>query len=217
MRHEIHRHADRASHDRTRLDALLDAQCFGTLSAVSPDGDPWAVPMGYARVGDLIVMHGSTGGGLLRLAAAGAPVVLTVAAMDGYVVGHSAQACSVNYRSATIRGQLVSVTGDEKAALLDAYTDFYFPGRMAEVRPHTAKELAATLLLTLQIGGENWLFKQRCGQASDPGEPSEVWGGVVGLRTLPAEPERAPWSTAPLPSSVARLVERLSREPGTGQ
>lgn len=215
MDHQIHRQVFRASHERATLDALLDSQCFGTLSAVADDGEPWAIPMGYARVGDLIVIHGSTGGGLLRRAAAAAPVVLTVAAMDGYVIGHSAESSSVNYRSATIRGRLARVEGDEKVALLDAYTDFYVPGRIAEVRPHTGKELAATLVLTLEIGEDNWLYKQRTGQASEPGEPTDAWGGVVPLRTVPQEPERAPWSRATVPDSVHRLIERITRAGGT--
>lgn len=209
MHHEIHRKVFRASHERAKLDALLDSQRFGTLSSVSEDGEPWAVPMGFARVGDLVVVHGSTGGGLLRSAAEGARVVLTVAAMDGYVVGHSAEACSVNYRSATVRGCFSQVEGADKAGLLDAYTDFYFPGRISEVRPHTAKELAATLVLTLAIGEDNWLYKERTGQASEPAEQTEVWGGVVGLRTVPEAPERAPWSHAEEPESVHRLVERI--------
>ncbi|MFZ2624944.1 MAG: pyridoxamine 5'-phosphate oxidase family protein [Propionibacterium sp.] len=210
MHDEIHRKVFRASHERAKLDALLDSQRFGTLSAVGEDGEPWAVPMGFARVGDLVVVHGSTGGGLLRAAAGGARTVLTVATTDGYVVGFSAEASSVNYRSATIRGCFSRVEGDEKPTLLDAYTNFFFPGRSEEIRPHTARELAATMLLTLPIDEDNWLYKERTGQAVEPDEQTGAWGGVVGIRTVPQTPERAPWSQADEPESVRRLVAQIN-------
>ena len=58
----VNRHADRALFARSDLDAVLDAgHRVGTLCSVV-DGRPWVVPMLYARVGDRILMHGSTGG-----------------------------------------------------------------------------------------------------------------------------------------------------------
>ncbi|MFT8396460.1 pyridoxamine 5'-phosphate oxidase family protein [Propionibacterium sp.] len=209
MEHQIHRQASRAHHDRAMLDALLDSQWFGVLSSVTDDGEPWAVPIGYARVADQIVVHGSVKAGLLRAVAAGAPVVFTVAAMDAFVVGHSMMSSSVNYRSATVRGNFVPVDGDEKARLLDAYTDFFLPGRSGEVRPHTAQEMAITSVLALAIEDGNWLYKARDGQASEPDGPSDAWGGVVGLRTVADAPERAPWSHGVQPASVDGLVERF--------
>ena len=57
--------------DRAALDALLDSQWVGVLSCVV-DGLPLAVPMLYARDGDRLLLHGSTGAGALRQVAAGA-------------------------------------------------------------------------------------------------------------------------------------------------
>ena len=59
--------------DRAELDRLLDEELVGTLATVTTDGEPWAVPMLYARVGDRVLLHGSTGAGALRRVAAGAP------------------------------------------------------------------------------------------------------------------------------------------------
>lgn len=39
------RHPERGSSQRADLDALLDSQWYGTLSTVTGDGRPWAVPM----------------------------------------------------------------------------------------------------------------------------------------------------------------------------
>ena len=45
--------------DRALLDEILDTAQVGTLSTVI-DGWPWSVPMLFARVGDDIILHGST-------------------------------------------------------------------------------------------------------------------------------------------------------------
>ena len=72
----LRRLTEYAVSDRAALDALLDEQWFGVLSTVS-DGEPWAVPMLYARDGDRILLHGSTGAGALRHVAGGAPAVFS--------------------------------------------------------------------------------------------------------------------------------------------
>src|SRR5688500_12590509 len=61
----VHRLADQAVTARAALDALLDSQWVGVLSCVA-DGAPLAVPMLYARDGDRLLLHGSTGAGALR-------------------------------------------------------------------------------------------------------------------------------------------------------
>ena len=59
------RKPDRGSSSRDRLDALLDDELVGTLATVV-DGDPWAVPLLFARDDDRLLLHGSTGAGALR-------------------------------------------------------------------------------------------------------------------------------------------------------
>lgn len=59
------RKPDRGTSNRARLDALLDDQLVATVSSVV-DGQPWMVPLLHARDGDRVLIHGSTGAGLLR-------------------------------------------------------------------------------------------------------------------------------------------------------
>lgn len=195
--------------DRAALDALLDSQWAGVLSCVA-DGEPLAVPMLYARDGDRVLLHGSTGAGALRRVAAGAPAVLTVFALDALVVAPTTFESSVNYRSATLRGRLTPVTDD--VAALDRFSERLLPGRTAEVRRPTRKELAATMTLSLPIDDDGWLLKV----ASDwPATPEEagadpaVWSGLVPVRWVADPPVPAPWATdLPLPASVRRLLGR---------
>lgn len=208
----LHRHRERARTDRAALDDLLDEVPVGTVSTVA-DGHPWVVPMLFARAGDQVVVHGSTGAGALRHLAAGAPAVLCVMALDAIVVGPSTFASSANYRSAVVRGRLTSVEGESKAIALDALANRLIPGRPAEVRPMTARELAATAVLALPITEGDWLVKTRSGPPGPPEEDTDAWCGVVPVHAVRGEPEPAPWvpEDVPVPDSVRRLTGIPSR------
>lgn len=205
MQNKIGRHPERARTDRALLDELLDSLNWGTLATVF-EGQPWAVPILYARDGDRLLFHGSTGAGALRHVAAGAPIVFTVATVDALVVGHTTFASSADYRSATLRGVPRPVVGDAKVAALNAFSETIFPGRVAEVRPMNAKELAATSVLELPIEDGSWLFKMRDIGASEPDEQTDAWGGTIPYVTTLGQPRRAAWCSAELPASVKNLL-----------
>jgi Predicted flavin-nucleotide-binding protein len=162
------RKPDRGSSSRALLDALLDDELVGTLATVL-DGEPWVVPLLFARDGDRILLHGSTGAGALRHIAEGAAMAFSVTAIDGIVVAESTFDSSANYRSAVVRGRARNLDADERAEALDLLSDRVIPGRTSEVRPSTPKEWAATLAMELPITGSNWTYKERIGGPSDPG------------------------------------------------
>ena len=202
----LNRHAERGRTERADLDGVLDAHPVGTLSTVV-DGHPWVVPMLFARDGDRILLHGSTGAGALRHVAAGAPVAFCVTLLDAVVVAASTFNSSANYRSAVVYGALTPLDGDEKWRALDVLSDRIIPGRVQEVRPMTKKEVAATLVLALPIVDGQWMAKARTGPPGDGEADSDAWQGVVPLRLVAGEPAPAPWvTTQPVPDSVRRLV-----------
>ncbi|MEV0948409.1 pyridoxamine 5'-phosphate oxidase family protein [Rhodococcus sp. NPDC049939] len=205
---KIKRHPERARTERAQLDAVLDAAAMGTLATVV-DGMPWAVPLLYARDGDRILLHGSTGAGALRHVAAGAPAVLCVAMLDGIVVADTLFDSSANYRSAVVRGNLVTLDEDDSAGALSVLSDGLIPGRSREVREHRRKELAATLALALPISPGQWTVKVRDAPPSEPTESNSAWAGVVPMRSVAGLPVPAPWVApgTPVPASVSRLVE----------
>jgi nitroimidazol reductase NimA-like FMN-containing flavoprotein (pyridoxamine 5'-phosphate oxidase superfamily) len=200
------RKPDRGSSSRALLDALLDDELVGTLSTVV-DGQPWAVPLLFARDGDRVLLHGSTGAGALRHVAAGAPMAFSVTAIDGIVVAESTFDSSANYRSAVLRGVARNLTGDERADILDRLSERILPGRTGEVRPSTRKEWAATLAMELPIAEGSWTYKERTGGPSAPEEAIDVWCGVIPLRRVAAVPEPAAWSVGPVPASVLAVTE----------
>ena len=207
------RHPERGSGDRAELDALLDEVLAGTLSTVV-DGRPWVVPMLFARDGDRVLLHGSTGAGALRQVAAGAPAALTVVSVDGLVVAHTTFESSANYRSAVLHGDLETLTGDDRTRALEVLSERLIPGRTAEVRAMTRREQSATLAMALPIADGHWLLKVRRGGPSEPDEATEAWTGVVPFRVVAGDIEPAPRTVAadiPVPESVRALAARWAR------
>jgi len=185
--------------DRALLDEILDEAHVATVSTVV-DGLPWSVPMLIARHGDTILLHGSTGAGALRHIAAGAPVAISAFVVDGLVVADTLFDHSMNYRSAVVRGTIENSGVDAREAL-NVLGDSILPGRSAEVRPHTGKEIAATIVLSLPIIDGQWITKARAGV---PGtETSDEWTGHIPIRTVYDAPVTA--TEGPIPQSVRRL------------
>lgn len=207
----IRRLAERSRTEREELDAVLDGGLVGTLSTVV-DGQPWVVPMLFVRDGDRLLLHGSTGAGALRHVAAGAPAALSVVHLDAVVVAHTTFDSSANYRSAVVYGTLQPITDpDAKRTALSRISDAILPGRDDEVSPMTAKQVAATHVVQMEVTDGEWLVKVRTGGPGDPDEPTDAWTGVVPLRVVADDPvpdERS--RDAEVPASVLERVRRGS-------
>lgn len=200
----------RQVHDRRVLHEILDAGLVAHVGVVR-DGVPVVLPVGYARDGDSLLLHGSTGGGLLRQAAAGAPVTVTVTLLDGLVYARSLFDSSMNYRCAMVIGTATPVTGPDKPAALRLLSEHLMPGRWAEVREPTTRELAATLVLRVPLAEASVKLRSAGADGEpDDGESREVWAGVLPLRTAAGEPEPDPDVPAgvPVPASLDRARRR---------
>ncbi|HBX82616.1 MAG: pyridoxamine 5'-phosphate oxidase family protein [Propionibacteriaceae bacterium] len=206
---KLTRKPDRGSDDRAELDAFLDSQFAGTLSAVV-DGFPHVIPILYARDGDRILLHGSTGGGAIRQAASGAPVAFCVFALDGIRVAHNGFHSGANYRSAVLTGTCELLQGDEAWAALDALTSSLIPGRASEVVAMTRKEVAQTATLALPIVEGSWLLKAKTGPVTVDDEAGETWMGYVPLPVVAGDPIPAVGQDPGIevPASVRELVRR---------
>jgi uncharacterized protein len=166
-------------------------------------------PTGFARLGDEVVIHGSTGSPWLRALASGEPAAVSVTTLDGVVVARSSFESSFRYRSAVIFGAFETVPAGDKVRYLDALVESFIPGRVAELRASTGKELAATQALRLPIGDANWSLKISAGWPEDPEEDiaSGVWAGVVPMTVSYGPPLAAPdvLVGTPTPASVCAL------------
>jgi nitroimidazol reductase NimA-like FMN-containing flavoprotein (pyridoxamine 5'-phosphate oxidase superfamily) len=222
---DLTRLKEKRSSDRAALDQLLDEELVGTLATVTTAGRPWAVPMLYARDGDRLLLHGSTGAGALRQVAAGTEAVFSVHAIDALVLATSLFEHSANYRSAVVRGTPQRLIGDDALAALDRLSDALVPGRRQELRGHLKKEVAATVALALAITEDNWLLKVSDQDVDEELEviPDDVWTGILPIHRTYGEPVRSSWlpEHLPAPPSVVALrdagPQRRGQRSGTNR
>jgi uncharacterized protein len=177
---------ERAAYDRATVHAILD-EGFICHVGFAVDGQPFVVPTGYARVGETVYLHGSTGSRLgLR---PGMDVCVTVTLVDGLVLARSAFHHSMNYRSVMAIGRTRPVTDPEqKDAALRALVDHIVPGRSAAVRGGDRRELSATAVLALPL--DEVSAKVRTGPPIDdePDYALPIWAGVLPLRQVAEAP-----------------------------
>jgi hypothetical protein len=208
----IRREAHLQVTDRAVLHSILDEALVAHVGVVR-DGLPLVLPFACARDRDSLLLHGSTGSGLLRLGT-GDAVCVTVTHLDGLVFARTTFDSSMFYRSAAVHGTATEVTGQEKETALEVLSDHLFPGRTDEVRRSTAKELAATLVLRVPL--DRVSVKVAAGPLEvdpDDVEPRSVWAGVVPLSVVAGDPVPSP-DVPPgveVPASAQRAVSRRAR------
>jgi nitroimidazol reductase NimA-like FMN-containing flavoprotein (pyridoxamine 5'-phosphate oxidase superfamily) len=205
---QVTRLREKQETERGRLDELLDSTPLATIALVR-DGHPVVFPTGFARLGDELVIHGSTGSPWLRALADGASAAVSVTTLDAVVVARSGFESSFRYRSAVIFGVFDVIDDGDKVHYLDALVESFIPGRVAELRASTRRELAATQALRMKIGDANWSLKISAGWPEDPEEDiaSGAWAGVVPMTVSYGAAVAAPDVVAgtPIPSSVRAL------------
>jgi len=202
------RKPDRAGYSREAVYAVLDEGRVAHVGFIDHER-PVVVPMVYGRDGDTLYIHGAKAARFAKTMAGGVPVCITVTLTDGIVVARSAFHCSMNYRSVVVHGQAVPVTNPAEAEkALALVTDHLVPGRWAESRPMTEKELKATSVL--QVDMEAVSMKSRAGPPVDDDEDYElpIWAGVIPLREMAGspEPDERVGADVDLPGSVRKVT-----------
>lgn len=207
-RTKLRRMPSRGSHERAAVEAILDEALVchvGFLAA----GSPTVVPTLHARSGDALFLHGSAASRALR-ESDGAEICLTATLVDGLVLARSAVHHSANYRSAMVFGRAALVTEEaEKLSALEALVEKLIPGRWADARQPSERELRATAVLRLPL--EEASAKVRSGPPLDEEEDMElpVWAGVLPLRSTLGPAERDPTQSEAV-QAPAYLDELLS-------
>lgn len=208
-RTRVRRLSEKAVHDRDVLNAILDAGLVAHLAVTDEQGQPYVLPVGYARDGDHVLFHGSTGSRLFRGLASGQRTCFTVTLLDGLVLARSTFESSMHYRGVMVLGSAHKVTGKQKLAALEVITEHLLPGRWAEARHPNQKELAATMVLALPL--DEVSVKVADGPPTDEPEdvPMPIWAGVVPMREVLQPPIDAPDLAGPYP--VPSYVQAWTR------
>ena len=187
-RTRLRRLPELAGTDIEQLHAILDEALLAHVGIVD-SAAPAVLPCAFARDGDRLLLHGSTGSRLFRSLASGGLACVTVTLLDGVVYARSLFHSSMNYRSAMVFGRCSAVPDDDKEAALHAIADHLMPGRWESARPPSRKELAATLVVAMPI--EEASVKISAGLPEEAPEDAgwPAWSGVVPLRLTPGTPE----------------------------
>jgi nitroimidazol reductase NimA-like FMN-containing flavoprotein (pyridoxamine 5'-phosphate oxidase superfamily) len=179
-RTKVRRKADRGRYEREVIDAILDEGLVAHVGFTSEVGVT-VLPMVYARLGDVLYLHGAAGNHMLR-ALDDADVCVTVTLVDALVLSRSAFHHSMNYRSVVVFGRAQLVTDDdEKDRVLRAVVDHMVEGRSEQCRPPSAEERRATRVLRIPLHEAS--AKVRTGPAIE--EPDDLalayFGGEIPL------------------------------------
>lgn len=210
-RSELRRVPVRGSHDWNTISRILDV---GFLAHVgfSVGSQPFVIPTMYGRNGERLYLHGSAASRMLGELETGIPACVTVTLVDGLVLSRSAFDHSMNYRSVVAFGTAKKIIDPiEKIESLRVIAEHLIPGRWAEVRGPSEKDLKATTVLEFLI--EEVSSKVRSGppldDENDYGFP--VWAGVLPLelRSRPAIPDDKLVEGVALPDYVLHYDARL--------
>ncbi len=202
-RTRVHRLPEKQVADLATLHAVLDTGLVAHVGVIDA-GQPYVLPVGYARDGEQVLLHGSTGSRLFRALAAGAPTCFTVTLLDGVVLARSAFESSMNYRCAMVLGRCKALSGADKDDALRALSDHLLPERWGDIRSPSRKELAATLVLALPL--DEWSVKVAAGGPDDADEDLDrsSWAGYVPIREVFGDPVQTVPNGQPLPDYVQR-------------
>jgi nitroimidazol reductase NimA-like FMN-containing flavoprotein (pyridoxamine 5'-phosphate oxidase superfamily) len=201
----VKRLPERGHYDRETIYRILDEALICHVG-FAEKGQPYVIPINFARVQDTIVLHGARASRLLKHIEAGYPVCVTATLVDGLVLARSVFHHSVNYRSVALFGKGRPVEDEqEKLVALEAISNHLIPGRWEEARLPNAKEMNATSVVSIQIDEAS--AKIRVGPAVDEQEDYDlpVWAGLLPMQevTLPPLRDELLPEDIPLPEYIA--------------
>lgn len=181
---KVKRGSNRAVYDVKQINAILDAGFVGFV-AYNYHDKAITIPMAYGRIDNKVYLHGSRKNRMLLALLENKEASMTVMHLDGLVLARSAFHHSVNYRSATIFGNVTQIDEPiKKEAILKRIVDHMIPGRWETLRPMNDKEFNGTLVVELEI--ETASAKIRAEGAID--EKSDmnlpIWAGVIPVEQI---------------------------------
>jgi nitroimidazol reductase NimA-like FMN-containing flavoprotein (pyridoxamine 5'-phosphate oxidase superfamily) len=180
------RHAERATYDRAAVHAVIDEALVCHVGFIR-DGAPVVLPTVHARDGDTLYIHGSSGGRFSLLD--GEPIGVTITLIDGLVLARSWLHHSASYRSVVVHGTARVLSDEaERWNAMARLIDHVAPGRSADSRPPTKREMAMTAIVGVELAEVS--LKARGPQVGEAPEDLDLpyWAGVIPLRLTAGEP-----------------------------
>lgn len=190
---------------------ILDDNLVAHVGVVI-DGSPLVIPMAYGRSQDKIYLHGSSGSRLMRHLDTQPEVCISITELTALKVSRSNFNSGMHYRSVMIFGNATLVPDDQKMEALDVVSDAMIPGRVSEARPSTKKEVAATIIIAVDLNETS--VKISTNEVDDPEEDMNLgyWAGIIPFRTIADAPIPADSESAGLevPASIKNFIAKRS-------
>lgn len=144
---------ERVSYEKARVYQVLDEALYCDVAFTGPDGDPKALPVFHARLGDVLYLHGSTGSALgMASRESGMRVCVTATLVDGLVYAKSWAHHSMNFRSVVAYGLALPVRdAHERWIAMRTLVERMGHGRAERSREPSAKEDASIAILALPL------------------------------------------------------------------
>lgn len=205
------RRKDRADADPAFIIQVIDEALITHVAFCTNEGLPQCFPMAFARVGDVIYLHGAMASLVLNNLQA-TRCSLTFTLLDGLVFARSAYQHSMNYRCVVVvgRARLVEDTTEKRRALT-AVVDHAAKGRSEECIGMTDAEVRSTCVIAVDV--EEAVAKRRQGPPVDDDthkKQGQVFAGVVPVALHAQAVERdIPRCSLPISPAIERLVRKL--------
>lgn len=209
-RNQVKRLPERGHYDREIVYQIIDEALVCQVAFVQ-DNQPFMIPTLHARDGDELLLHGAKTSRLLKHIQSGNSICVSMTLVDGIVLAKSAFHHSINYRSVVLFGKGHVLEGEtERLHALELFTEHIMPGRWQAVRPPSAPELKATMVVSIPI--ELASAKVRTGPPKDDEADFDlpIWSGILPLRQIALAPISA--DARDIPPHVADFVKRKSVE-----
>jgi nitroimidazol reductase NimA-like FMN-containing flavoprotein (pyridoxamine 5'-phosphate oxidase superfamily) len=185
----------RGFYDRETVFKILDSCLVGNVGFVA-EGQPFIIPMLFARDQDELLFHGSSKSRLMKVLTSGQRICVSVTTLDGLVMARSLFHHSMNYRAATAFGSGYEIKDEAKRLhALKVITDKVMPHRWDDARQPNDQETKATCVAAVKIDTAS--AKVRLGEPADDAKDMDfdVWSGVVPIRTIAGSPVESSDST----------------------
>lgn len=198
QRTKLNRISHKASESIPDLYSILDQNLVAHVG-ISFEGAPLVIPMAYGRIGHRLYLHGSSGSRLMRALGESPQICVSITELTALKVARSNFNSGMHYRSVVIFGQANLVADEDKDIALDAVSNSMLPGRVSEVRSNKKKELAATLIIWVDL--DETSVKISVNEVDDDEDDfgQGVWAGIVPIITSIGQPIPADEEAAGLP------------------
>lgn len=180
---ELGRKPQRGVAEQEDIYSILDEGMVAHIGFTDPtSSEPMVIPVAYARSGNRLLFHGSTGSRMFLALKSGIQICATVTLLDGIVSARTPFNSSMNYRSVMAFGVPRVLEGEAKIAALREVSEHLIPGLWDAGREQTAKEFAQTMMVELEL--DDVTAKKREGGALDEDDASlGIWAGQIPIIT----------------------------------